>query len=220
MEKLKIWLYGKPFSGKTKFATEFPKAFVINTDGNAKFFTKDYASVKNMKEFSAKLSWFLEGKHEYETLIIDVVEHVYDFVREYYLDKFDIDHETDLGYGKAWTAIKEGFWTVINKVAGCEYNVVLISHEVEYTETSKIGKETTKYRPSLNEKLHDRMCGILQLVGRCYYDEVILNNEPIKKYQVSFGSNVNELSGVRVPLIKSKIENSYEQFKNNLKEIK
>lgn len=220
MEKLKVWLYGSPFSGKTKFATEFPNAFVINTDGNAKFFTKNYAVVKNIDEFSEKLNWFLKGDHKYDTLVIDVMDHVYDMVREYYLGKFDIDHETDLGYGKAWTVIKEGFWTIINKVATCNYNVVLISHEIEYSETSKIGKEITKFKPSLNEKLHDRLCGIMQLVGRCYYDEVMLNGEPLKRYFVSFGSNTNELSGIRVPLIKNKIENSYEQFVKNLKEVK
>lgn len=220
MEKLKIWLYGRPFSGKTKFATEFPNVFVINTDGNAKFFTKNVAPVKNIDEFTDKLTWFLKGEHKYDTLVIDVLDHVYDFVREYYLDKFDIDHETDLGYGKAWTVIKEGFWTIINKVASADYNVILISHELEYTETSKIGKEVTKFRPTLNEKLHDRMCGIMQLVGRCYYDETVLNGEPVKRYSVSFGSNVNELSGVRVPLIKNKIDNSYSEFTKILKEIK
>ena len=87
---LKIWLYGKPFSGKTKFATEFEKPFVINTDGNAKLFTKDYKIVKNIDEFSETVKWFLKGEHEYKTLIIDVVEHVDDFVRQYYLDKFNI----------------------------------------------------------------------------------------------------------------------------------
>jgi len=220
MEKLKIWLYGTPFSGKTKFATEFPKAFVINTDGNARFFTKNVAVVKNLDEFVEKLTWFLNGKHDYDTLIIDVLDHVYDFVREYYLEKFDIDHETDLGFGKAWTVIKEGFWTIINKIAKSDKNVIVISHELEYTEKSKIGKEVTKYRPSLNEKLHDRMCGIMQLVGRCYVDEVMLNGEVLKRYYVSFGSNVNELSGVRVPMINNKIENSYDKFVLNLKEIK
>lgn len=220
LENLKVWIYGRPFSGKTKFATEFPKAFVINTDGNARFFTEDYVSVKNMKEFIEKLNWFLTGKHEYETLVIDVLEHVYDYTREYYLDKFDIDHESDLGYGKAWNAIKEGFWSIINKIASSQYNVVLLSHEAEYSEISKIGKETTKFKPALADKMHDRMCGILQLVGRAYVDEVMLNNEPVKKYQISFGSSVNELSGVRVPLKKTKIENTFEEFKNNIKEKK
>lgn len=213
MSDLKIWLYGKPFSGKTKFATEFPKPFVINTDGNAKFFTPDYAIVKNIDEFTKKLAWFLEGKHEYETLVIDVLEHVHDFVREYYLDKFDIDHESDLGYGKAWNAIKEGFWTILNKISKSNYNVVLISHETEYNEVSKIGKETTRYKPALPDKLHDRMCGIMQLVGRSYFDEVMLNGAPVKQYYVSFGSNAAELSGVRIPLTKHKCENSYAEFK-------
>lgn len=217
VQGLKIWLYGKPFSGKTKFATEFEKPFVINTDGNAKLFTKDYKVVKNIDEFSETLNWFLEGNHEYKTLVIDVVEHIYDFVRQYYLDKFNIDHESDGEWGKVWTIIKEGFWTVMSKIAASDYTVILISHEEEYTVKNKIGKEITHWKPALNDKLHDRMCGIMQLVGRCYLDEVILNGEPFKRYFVSFGSNVNELSGVRVPLDKLRIENNFNDFKNNLK---
>lgn len=217
VQGLKIWLYGKPFSGKTKFATEFEKPFVINTDGNAKLFTKDYKVVKNMNEFGETLNWFLSGKHEYKTLIIDVVEHVYDFVRQYYLDKFNIDHESDGEWGKVWTIVKEGFWTIMQKLASCDYTVIFISHEEEYTVKNKIGKEITYWKPALNDKLHDRMCGIMQLVGRCYLDEVVLNGEPLKRYFISFGSNVTELSGVRVPLEKLKIENNFEDFKNNLK---
>lgn len=217
VQGLKIWLYGKPFSGKTKFATEFEKPFVINTDGNAKLFTKDYKVVKNMTEFGETLNWFLAGKHEYKTLIIDVVEHVYDYVRQYYLDKFNIDHESDGEWGKVWTIVKEGFWTVMQKLASCDYTVIFISHEEEYTVKNKIGKEITYWKPALNDKLHDRMCGIMQLVGRCYLDEVVLNGESLKRYYISFGSNVTELSGVRVPLEKLKIENNYKDFVNNLK---
>ena len=216
VQGLKIWLYGKPFSGKTKFASEFEKPFIINTDGNAKLFTKDYKVVKNINEFSQTLNWFLTEKHEYKTLIIDVVEHIYDFTRQYYLDKFNIDHESDGEWGKVWTIIKEGFWSIMQKLATCDYTVIFISHEEEYTVKNKIGKEITHWRPALNEKLHDRMCGIMQLVGRCYLDEVILNGEPLKRYFVSFGSNVTELSGVRVPLKQLKIQNNYKEFKEDL----
>lgn len=219
MDGLKIWLYGKPFSGKTKFANEFDKPFIINTDGNAKFVTKDYCMVKNIKEFSEKLDWFLKGEHEYKTLVIDVVEHIYDFIRVFFLDKYNIDHESDSGWGKAYNMITEGFWKVMSRLASCDYTVVFISHEKEYTVKNKLGVEITHWKPALNEKLHDRMCGIMQLVGRCYVDEVILNGEPLKRYFISFGSNVTELSGVRVPLNKLKIENTYQEFKNNIKEI-
>lgn len=216
MNNIKMWLYGKPFSGKTKFATEFPDAFVINTDGNAHLFTENVAMVKNLEEFRTQLNWFLEGKHEYKTLIIDVVEHIYDFVRQYYLEKLDIDYEADAGFGKAWIMMREGFWSIMNTISSSEYNVILISHEDEYEEKTKIGTMLTKYRPVLHEKLHDRMCGIMKLVGRCYKDEVVINGEPIKKYYVSFGSSANELSGVRIPLKKLKIDNSYEEFLINL----
>jgi len=214
---IKIWLYGKPFSGKTKFATEFPKPFVINTDGNAQYFDTPYVLVKNINEFNEQLKIFAEGKHEYETLVIDVLEHIYDFTREYYLEKFGIDHESDEGYGKAWQAVKEGFWTLILKIASLEkYNIILISHETEYTEKSRTGAEITKFMPAINSKVHDRLCGLMQLVGRAYRDDVMLNGEPISQYLISFGSTTNELSGLRIPLNSRKIENNYSDFKKSI----
>lgn len=220
IDGLKIWLYGRPFSGKTKFATEFEKPFVINTDGNARLFTSDYCIVKNIDEFADKLNWFLKGEHEYKTLIIDVLEHVYDFVRTYYLDKYNIDHESDAGWGKAYKMIREGFWNLMKKMAASDYTVVFVSHEEEYTVKDKLGREITHWKPAIDDKLHDRLCGIMQLVGRCYVDEITLNGVPLKRYFISFGSNVTELSGVRIPLEKLKIENNYEEFKKNIKEIK
>lgn len=213
-----IWLYGKPFSGKTYFANQFPNAFIINTDGNAKYYDSDHVKVKNYKEFAEALSKFDSKK--YDTLVIDVLEHIYDFTREYFLEKNNVDHESDLEWGKGWTLVREGFWTLINKIASIDADVILISHEEEYLVKSKLGVEKTHYKPALVDKLHDRVCGLMQLVGHVYADEVSLNGETKTRYFVSFGSSSNELSGIRIPIKERKITNSYDEFINNLGEEK
>lgn len=215
--KTKIWVYGKPFSGKTTFANSFPKPFHINTDGNAQFVTNDYEIVKNIEEFSKAVDKFFMGNHDYETLVVDVNEHIYEMARIYFLDKQEIEHESDIPYGKVWTMIDEGYMRIIHKLFSTQdYNVILISHEVEKTEKSAIGTETTVYAPSLKEKLHSRISGRVHFVCRAYLKTINLNGEPVNQYKLSIGSTSNELSGQRLPVKKRLIDQGYEIFKDNL----
>ena len=220
-KKIKIWCYGKAFAGKTTFAETFPKPFHINTDGNAEFVTDDFAHVTNIDEFSKEVDLFFKGNHDYETLIIDVNEHIYEMVRLHFLDKEDVDHESDVPYGKMWTIVKEGYIALMLKIfANTEYNIVVISHEQDKTEKSPTGKETTYYSPSLAEKLHDRIAGRVHFVCRMYTKTTIVAGERVNQYKLSIGSTSGELSGQRLPVKKRIIDNpTYEKFIENL-EIK
>lgn len=222
-EPLKIWLYGKPFTGKTYFASQFPKPLILSTDGNARFYSDnaDFKKVSNLKDFNDQMKFVLEGKHEYQTIILDVTEHLYDFVRDYYLDKNNVDDESQMGgYAIGWRLIRNGFWSIVKKLANTDYNVIFISHEQVDVTKDALGREKFYYRPALggnNDDLRTKMSGIMQLIGRTTTEEVEINGEVIKQYFVSFGSASNELSGVRVPLKSLKINNSYDEFKSNIK---
>ena len=50
----------------------------------------------------------------------------------------------------------------------------------------------------------------MHFVGHCYKD----GND----YKVSFGGNDNEMSGYRLPVKETIIENNYEEFIDNIKE--
>ena len=81
----KVWVYGTPFSGQSYFADTFPKPFIINTDGNVQFYKNaEGVQVSNYEEFVRALENF--DTEKYETLIIDVVDHIYDMCRETFLD--------------------------------------------------------------------------------------------------------------------------------------
>lgn len=213
--KYKIWIYGKPFSGKTYFATSGGKTLVISTDGNAQFYDCDIIRVKDIEEFSKAVDTAKASGDKYETIVVDVLEHLFDMQREYMLEKFDLTHESDdtKGFGKIYNYIRKGFWTIIRELSEFDdHNVIIISHEDEYIETSRLGVETTKFRPRLDdtkEGLHDKISGIMHFVMRVFTS---VNKQNVKTYKISCGSTTDELSGNRLPLKERLFDNNWESF--------
>lgn len=215
---MKLWLYGKPFSGKTTFASNIPNSIILSTDGNANglFKKENIIPIKKVEDLDKFISDYNNDKIKCETLIVDVTEHIYDLLREYTLEKNKIEHESDSSWGKGWQLVQDAEWYTLSKLARLADNTVFISHEEEYTIKSAIGKETTCYRPALNAKLHDKMAGLMTLVARTFVSETSLNGEIIKKYYISFGDKSNEFSGSRIKLKSTKIENNYNEFLKNI----
>lgn len=213
-----IWLYGQPYSGKSTFANKFPKPFFISIDKNAKYITENYVDVNSLDEYSQELSKFMENPGDRETLIIDNIDLLEQFIRDYYLDKLGIEDESDLdNYGKTWRLIREGTYRSVMKSTKLNKkfkgDIILISQEDEYVTKSKLGAETTNYRPGINPKLHDRITSLTTLVCRTFKDSKKVNGEEVSRYYVSLGDKSNELSGTRIPLKETLIKNDYEEFK-------
>lgn len=218
---LKMWIYGAPFSGKTYFASTFPKPFVISTDGNAQFYTDDYVQVDTIEQYLRELDNFINKPNDYETLIIDVAEHVFEMVREYYLDKANVKYEGDANdHGKTWKLVRLGFIDSMKKIRTIQdKNVILISHERVEKTTDVLGMEHTKYMPMIDdtkENIHGTLMGYMHLVGRVYTEDVAQGSTKVKKHFLSFGSTGDELSGVRIPLKQHKMENTYDDLMKNI----
>lgn len=210
--KYKVWVYGIPFSGKSYFADTFPNAYVINTDGNFQFYdTVQGEVVANYQEFVNALSNFDPDIHD--TLVIDLVDHVYDMARENFLNNHGIEHETDFqgdgAFGKGWTLMREGFWYMISKIRAIDANVVLISHDAEKEVKGRLGTTRTMYGPAtVPDNIVSKMTGIMHFVGRVYRED--------DDFKVSFGGNDNEVSGHRLPIKELIIDNTYDDFIDNL----
>jgi hypothetical protein len=222
---MRIWLYGRPFSGKTTFASKIPNAVILSTDGNATGLIKDenIIPIKSVPDLSKFMEDWKKGVYKgKDTIIVDVLEHIYDMIREYTLEKNKIEHESDGSWGKGWQLVKDAEWYTISKLARLADNVIFLSHEEEYTVKSSIGKETTCYRPAITEKLHDELTGLMSIVCRAFVTEVSLNGQVVKKYNISIGDTSTELSGIRAPYSKNikstKIENDYDIFMKNISE--
>lgn len=176
----KVWIYGAPFSGKTTLADQFPHPIMLNTDGNLNSFTSPYIEIKDTFEGRIKvLAWdnfkqaiceLQKGGHSYQTVVVDLIEDTYEHCRRYCYDKLGIEHESDNSF-KAWDYVRNEFLTTIKALMTLPYNIVLISHEdLSKDITRKTGDKITAIRPNIQDKLANKLAGMVDLVGRVIAD--------------------------------------------------
>lgn len=217
--KKTIWLYGKPFSGKTTFANKFPDPLMLNTDGNIKFVDAPYISIKDQVSVTGRLTnrkfaWAvfkevvdeLEKKeNNFKTIIVDLLEDLYEYCRLYMYDQLGITHESDDSF-RAWDKVRTEFLSTIKRLMNLDYeNIILISHEDSSKDiTKKSGDKITAIKPNLNDKVANKIAGMVDIVARVYVDE--------KQRILSFKSDEVIFGGGRLKLRTKEIELDYEKF--------
>ena len=151
-----FFIWGQSMSGKTYLARRFPSPVIINTDGNAKKVDTPSVEVYDFETFVKVIQEIEEGKHEFKTIIIDLVDDIKTMLQNYVCKKYDVDTEGDIPFGKGYSEIKTTWQRLMVRLSQLPYNVIFISHIQEKTED----KQTVEY-PSLDQKFYN-MC-----MGRC-----------------------------------------------------
>jgi len=158
MKKISMVVYGNNGIGKTYFVSQSdtaPKTLMINTDGNTHVFEKNGGTVvdlfnsKNMwGDFKTELTKILENveeyKAKYDTLVIDVIDHLYQNHSNSTLKEngFETEMETYAGgFGspsaKLVPTIRKEFTRVFDMIElelKKHFNIVYISYEGLRTE--------------------------------------------------------------------------------------
>ena len=218
--KKKIWIYGAPFSGKTYLANEFPDMLLLSTDGN---YTQlpggipPHIDIKNIvttegRMTKTQLAWDvfketiseLEKKqNDFKTVVVDLVEDTYEACRLYMYDKLGITHESDDSF-RAWDKVRTEFLSTMRRLTNLDYeNIILISHEDTSKDiTRKSGDKVTSIKPNINDKVANKLAGMMDIVMRTIADG--------DNYQLSFKKNEVVFGGGRLNIHVDEIENSYD----------
>lgn len=218
--KVKLYLYGAPMSGKTSFANKFPDVLMLNTDGNIQYVDSPYIAIRDeiTKEGrikNTKYAWevfkeaveeIITGGHNYKTIVIDLVEDVYEACRVYMYNKLEIEHESDAGYGKGYDMIKTEFLTTIKRILNSDYNIILLSHDKVEEIKLRNGTNITSYTVNLQEKIAKKIAGMVDITARIVQDND--NNRFI-----DFTYNDYVFGGNRIGLQQTKIPLEIEEFK-------
>lgn len=209
---MKIWLYGQPFSGKTHFASQFPNAKVISTDGNAEYLFKpeNIIRVKNYQELNRAIEDVRKNPPEW--LVIDTTGYLLDYLRFYFLDKNKVDYEGDIAY-KGHSMLRSFYWESITTIANLCDNIIFISHEDTWQVKNKFGREITYFSPTFEEKLKDKMMGLMTVVARTVKES---NEKNENIYKINIGHIDEELGGTRLPLKATQIDATFDAFINNI----
>lgn len=129
--RLKLFMYGNAKVGKTTLAIQFPKPYIIDTEGTTdkekyvELINKGDGAVLITQDFDElvdQVKELLTSKHDYKTLVIDSLTILYNDL----LDKSAIKVGTEFGkhYGEANKKVKH----LINLLLRLDMNVIITSH--------------------------------------------------------------------------------------------
>lgn len=129
--RLKLFMYGNAKVGKTTLGIQFPKPYIIDTEGTTD--KKKYVDLINkvdgdvlvtqdFDELVEQVKDLLTLKHDYKTLVIDSLTILYNDL----LDKSALKVGTEFGrhYGEANKKVKN----LINLLLRLDMNVIITSH--------------------------------------------------------------------------------------------
>ena len=217
----KIWIYGGTMTGKTTFADKFPNPLMLNTDGNTSFITAPTILITDQVTMNGrikneKLAWVYfkeiieeleEKNNDFETLVVDLIEDLYEMCRLYIFDREKITHESDNPF-KAWDMVTKEYLNTMQKLLNLEYdNFILISHEDLTRDITKpSGNNVTQIKPNLRDKISIKIVGMVDAVGRVLIEEENKRVLSFKTDSVTFG-------GSRIPNTPDKINLEYEEIK-------
>lgn len=229
VEKRVIWIYGAPFSGKTTFANAFPDPLMLNTDGNIKFVDAPYIHIKDEVKVEGRMTkrtaaWEafkdvvaeLEKKgNTFKTIVVDLVEDLYEYCRVYMCGQMGITHESDDSF-KAWDKVRTEFLNTLKRLVNLEYeNIILISHEDTSKDiTKKGGDKITAIKPNLQEKVANKVAGMVDLVARIVADGSV-RTFCFKSNEVIFGGGRLKVDAKDIPLDVNALFRVYDEANKN-----
>lgn len=224
-----IWIYGVPFCGKTTFANGFPEPLMINTDGNIKFVDAPYIHIKDEVKVEGRqtkrtLAWDifketiaeLEKKdNTFKTIVIDLLEDLYEYCRLYMYDKLGIEHESDDSF-RAWDKVRGEFLNTLKRLMNLDYeNIILISHEDTTKDiTKKGGDKITAIKPNLQDKVAVKVAGMVDVVARIVADGDVRTFN-FKSNEVIFGGGRLRVNVKDIPLDVNSLFTVYDEANKN-----
>ena len=119
-----FFVWGQSMSGKTYLARQFPNPVIINTDGNAKKVDTPSVEICDFQTFVKVIEEIEEGKHEFKTIIIDLVDDIKTLMERYICETLGVEDLADAGYGKGFSKAKSTWQKLMLRLNKLPYNVI------------------------------------------------------------------------------------------------
>lgn len=229
VEKRVLWIYGVPFCGKTTFANAFPDPLMLNTDGNIKFVDAPYIRIKDEikvegRQTKRTFAWDvfkdtiseLEKKdNSFKTIVVDLLEDLYEHCRLYMYQQMGITHESDDSF-RAWDKVRGEFLNTLKRLMNLDYeNIILISHEDTSKDiTKKGGDKITAIKPNLQDKVANKVAGMVDVVARIVADGDT-RTFSFKSNEVIFGGGRLKVNAKDIPLDVNALFAVYDEANKN-----
>ena len=166
-----IFLYGPPKAGKSTMASAFPGAMFLATEAGLNSLSTYKVDIDRWETLLEACRELAEGNHPFKTIVLDTTDNAWLLCRRYVCEKFKVDFEGDLSYGKGHAMVLSEFTRVITKLSMLPYGLVLISHAAVQEVQTRTGT-MHKIVPSLPEKARKVILALADMILYCDIDVV------------------------------------------------
>lgn len=107
---------------------------------------------------------------DYRCLAVDTVDILFDWCAQYVLKKKEIEHESDLGYGKGFKLVAREFFPVLNYITQRGYGIFFLSHS-QSNDKEFAGKKVTYTDTTLPGTAKKAIHGMCDYIFYLYADQ-------------------------------------------------
>jgi len=163
-----ILLYGAKKIGKTSLAAQFPDAYFLSCEPGTKALEVFASPVNSWKEFEAYISLLEKGKTDYNTVVVDTVDILYEYAFKHICKKQMIEDPNDENdFGKTWKRIRGLFTDGIMRLLNLNMGVILISHDTEKEVELRDGTVVDRVQPTMSRQAMEVVEAIVDII--CNY---------------------------------------------------
>lgn len=212
LNDLTVLVYGPSKIGKSTWCSHADGALFLATEAGLNNLDVYQAPIATWDELLVACKDIAEGKHPYKTVIIDTVDNAYRMCAEHVCQKFKIEHESDLGYGKGYALINNEFYRVLNKLALLPCGLFLVSHSQEKEIETRTGK-LTRVVPTLPDKARKIVLGMVDIILFCDLEPMTgADGKPAHRRVIRTKPNTNYEAGDRTGRLPEVIDLDFAKF--------
>lgn len=212
LNDLTVLVYGPSKIGKSTWCAQAEGALFLATEAGLNNLDVYQAAITTWEDLLQACKDIAEGKHPYKTIVLDTVDNAYRMCAEHVCQKFKIEHESDLGYGKGYALINNEFYRVLNKLSLLPYGLFFISHSQEKELETRTGK-LTRVVPTLPEKARKIVLGMVDMILFCDLELASgTDGKPAQRRVIRTKPNVNYEAGDRTGRLPEVIDLDFGKF--------
>lgn len=212
LSALTVLTYGPPKIGKSTFCASADHALFLACEAGLNSLDVFQQPISSWAEMSAAAAEIAAGNHPYKTIIVDTVDNAYKFCLEHVCAKANIQHPSDLDFGKGYGLVNNEFQRFLTKLSLLPYGLILVSHAQDKEFKTKTS-QTMKTIPTLPDAIRKIVLGMADIILFADVETVVgTDGKPTLKRVLRSKPNPNYEAGDRTGRLPEVFDLDYQAF--------